>query len=190
MNDCKDPIERELEKALAVDPSPDLQARIRRRVGELSVRSKRPFWLAPALGLAAAAAIAIAVITLRTVEPPPTPITLRNREPVAVQTVTSHVTEIQAGKVSGKDTERGGPREVRQSEAAALLRKAAAIPRVIVTAPTTVIPSAEPLELKPLLKLELKTAPLPDTSISPMAKFETFSIEPFNFVANTTGVNE
>ena len=182
MNDDKDPIERELEKAFAVDPSPDLQARIRRRVAGIPVRPKRPLWFAPAVGLAAAAAMVFAVIALRDQAAlPPSAIV---PERVAAPPAASVATVVPPANDSPKESEAPRHRAPRQQETALI-----PTPLTLESADVSSA-SLEPLESALLQTFELKEQPLPAIVITPMAKLEPITIEPFNLLARETGVNE
>ena len=67
---------------------------------------------------------------------------------------------------------------------------------VVIPAPLALAPadgfssSMDRLDLAPLPTLELIEEPLPAMALSPLANLEPIKIEPFNLLAQETGVNE
>jgi hypothetical protein len=187
MNDHKDPLERELEDAFAVDPSPDLQVRIRRRVAGIPVRPKRPFWLAPAVGLVAAAAMVLAVVALRPQKAPPSVVVTPERSTAAA---TSILEAMPPASVSNEGSATPTRRVTRQQEAVVLQQETVVVLVPPLEPADPFSSSMEPLDFAPLPTLELIEKPLPAMVLSPLAKLEPIKIEPFNLPAREIGVNE
>ena len=163
MSEQPDRLERELRAMLSVDPSPDLQARIRARA--FSTPPKRTPWLAWASGLAAAAAVVVIAVnrgpTIPEVRPNP-PAIAETREipqPVAeTKTRTRFRPSVKSPKEPGK-----------------------AQPNAVLVSPQTAsatLPAAE-INLPALKVLDVTNwiQPIPQTPFS-IAGFQEIKIEP------------
>jgi hypothetical protein len=97
MNDAG--LERDIERALAVDPSPEFVARVRARIAEEPARSSRRFgWLfagVAATAVATASAIAIFVLS------PARPISPPNAPHLASRSITSSIVVPDVGPTAG-----------------------------------------------------------------------------------------
>ena len=160
MNVDRSDVDRELQQALDVDPSPEFLARVRTRIASEPAPSGWRAWWMLAVGAAAAAAvIAVAVLISRqTIAPAPTESVASKSEPATSEPVTSEpakptaptqaTTNRDAAAVDGRASRDQDPH---QAEPRA---RASQEPRVVARAPRDVAPgdsSSEPARAAVLL---------------------------------------
>jgi hypothetical protein len=168
----RDPLELELERALAVEASPDLDARIRGHIATLPApRPRQWLRLEPFIALAAVAAVIAALVYFRAPETPPV------LEAVAPEVSVPVLPE------STPDAPRAGT--VMRPARAAVAQSAAEPADEAAGA----LYFAE-LQLEPLPKFELEIPLLPAMTISPLASLEPITIEPFTLAVDGPGVLE
>ena len=170
MNEHREPFERELQRMLSVDPSPDLQRRIRARAYAGPARRSRWFALAPALaGLAVATVFVVIYIQPRNIE---------NVSP-AVQVVVQTVTPVPSPPVEK-------PTSVRR--ASVVPHRPAIMPARLETA----VDVAAGIEVPELAEFELTTSiqPIPQPAVFSAVSLNSPNIEPFVLTVRNLGVSE
>ena len=176
MNDHREAFERDLKARLAIDPSSDLQARIRARA--FSAPAKRmPLqgWFAWTSGLAAAAAAIVLLVIYsqpKASDNIPTPRKIVVKVPVAEPPT----------PVASRPTESPAPTRARQP---------VLIEIPVVAAANTGLNTGQ-IVLPPLRGIELTTAvaPLPEPLALSIASLEPINIEPLALAVQNLGVNE
>ena len=179
MNEHRDLLERELQRMLTVDPSPDLQARIRTHA--FATREPRMPWFALASGLAGVAATIALMLTYNHANTTEIPLNVRE---VATKAVTPTPAVPAEVKVQTPEL-----RSRRRQER----RKPPLKQPVLVLATTTTDTGLEPvrMELPPLRSPELANSlqPIPKPVFS-IAILQPIDIEPLDLTVRHLGVNE
>jgi hypothetical protein len=178
MNEPREPLDRELQRMLAVDPSQGIQQRIRARAFAAPIKRRSPFALG--FGLAGMAAAVLLLVTYK--QPEATRI-VPNPQGAAMRAITP-APAVQT-EVSPTTNELPRPsRSVRRSNhpvVAVLAQEPPADPRL---APVR-------MELLPLKGLELTNSvpPIPQPVFS-IAILQPFNIEPPALAVQNMGVSE
>jgi hypothetical protein len=183
-NHESDSLDREIERALSVDPSPEFVMRVRRHVAAVPAPAPRlvPRFFMVALASAAVVVIAVVAFTLRPVEkknsvvaratgesaPPivaPVPVPVPNPPRVSSPPV---------ARLSRRAPERRveTPVESVEGQQTPLPGAVAGIEIKLAEVPFLEVPEAPPIIL----------TPLPEMSLNPMAKLEGITIEPLTLV--------
>ena len=181
MIDPNDPIARDIEQALAVDHSPDLEARIRRRVSAMPAPVSRRWWYVKLAAAFAAACVVLAVmLPLRTEKQGNT---LQVEQPVQDAVPIPETPPAAAGVIpevtDGRKIVRAPETVIDQSPA---------------QADTAEDPASEfyvsELQAPPVPVFEVAVAPLPEMIIDAVPNLEALTIEPFSLASPDSGVEE
>lgn len=180
MNNLQTEFERELKKMLAVDPSPDFQARIRARA--FAAPSHGSGWFAPAcsaIGVAALAAAVILGVNLVRLEPETAPALSR----ATVVTIPPSQTE----RIKTATPEQRPRTTVRLKPTSIRIVAAPTMATTIVTEL-----NAGRIELAPMTELELTNVvqPVPAVPLLSFARLEPINIEPLDLTVRNLGVSQ
>lgn len=176
MNDDQDNLDRELRALFSVDPSPDLQARIRHRTTQAPVRSF-PFswrWMIP--GFAVASAL-IALVLFRGAPvqvAPSTPVTAEIVRSELASPPQSPPSTVEPAKPARQETI---PAEQPRRTQTQLELLGALSAMTIVPAASVSSPGPGRIELSPMKLLELTTTLAPVPQAAPLRPIE---LEPLN----------
>jgi hypothetical protein len=182
MNDHREAFERDLKARLAVDPSSDLQARIRARAFSAPAKRTPPFreWFGWTSGLAAAAAAIILLAVFIQPKSPESiapPLNVAVDPPVAPSPEPAPVPTAPV-RVASRPVKAPAPVSTKQP--------------VLIQIPATAGLNPGQIEVRPLTGLELTNAlaPLPQTPALSIASIQLNNIEPLSLAVQNLGVNE
>jgi hypothetical protein len=176
MNEDRDALDRELKAMLAVDPSADLQTRIRAQV--VAIPAQRNRWFVMASGLTAATAVVTLLVMF-----------MQPKSPENIPS--SSKVEVEPPKAPSPEPASVTIQPVR-SPAPASTERATVAPVQPMGAETGTTILLDPIRLPPLPGFELTNfmAPIPEASAPSIARLEPLNIEPLSLAVRTPGVSE
>ena len=159
MKNNQDPLDQLIRDALAVEPSPGFDGRIRRHVQQQAVAPRRPFFLIPALS-------AVAAVVLLMLLWPPQP---EVPKPVAIHTAAAAPLPVEKEIVEPIKLPQQANSKVERIDAVAPPQPVLVVRTPEVTDLVVPPPSVDPIHLIPLKKFSVEDSvkPLPQMALEP-----------------------